>query len=38
LEGLTPVGRTTIAVLNINHPLRVALRETLIAEDLFPPE
>lgn len=38
LEGLTPIGRTTIHVLNINDPFRVALRETLIAEDLFPPE
>lgn len=37
LKGLTPVGRTTIAILNINHPFRVALRETLIAEDFFPP-
>lgn len=37
LIGRTPVGRVTIAVLNINDPFRVALREGLIAEGLFPP-
>jgi HNH endonuclease len=38
LIGRTPIGRVTIAVLNINDPLRVELREGLIAEGLFPPE
>ena len=37
LIGRTPIGRVTIFVLNINDPLRVALRESLIAEGLFPP-
>jgi len=36
LFGRTPVGRVTVAVLNINDPFRVALREGLIAEGLFP--
>ncbi len=37
LVGLTPIGRATIAVLGINFPSAVALREELIAEGLFPP-
>lgn len=37
LVGLTPVGRATVAVLNINDPLRVELRKGLIEEGLFPP-
>jgi hypothetical protein len=36
LVGNTPVGRTTIAVLQINHPDRVALREALMEEGVFP--
>jgi hypothetical protein len=35
LVGLTPQGRATIAVLEINHPLRVELRDRLIAEGLM---
>ncbi len=35
LVGKTPVGRTTIAVLAINHPDAVAVRESLIEEGLF---
>jgi hypothetical protein len=38
LFGKTPVGRTTIDVLNINDPICVDQREFLIAADLFPPE
>jgi hypothetical protein len=38
LVGRTAVGRVTIAVLNINDPLRVELREGLIGEGIFPPE
>lgn len=38
LEALTGVGRTTVYVLAINDPMRVALRESLIAEHIFPPE
>lgn len=38
LVGRTPVGRVTVAVLNINDPLRVELREELILEGRFPPE
>jgi hypothetical protein len=37
LLGRTPVGRVTVAVLDINDPLRVELREGLIAEGVFPP-
>ncbi len=37
LVGRTPPGRVTVAVLNINDPLRVDLRERLAAEGLFPP-
>ena len=37
LLGLTPVGRATIDVLTINHADYVALRESLIAEGVFPP-
>ncbi|WP_337176095.1 HNH endonuclease signature motif containing protein [Paludisphaera sp.] len=36
LEGMTPIGRATIAVLRINDPLRVELREALIAEGEHP--
>jgi hypothetical protein len=36
LVGVTPVGRTTVAVLAINSPTRVAVREALIAAGLFP--
>jgi hypothetical protein len=35
--GLTAIGRTTVAVLNINDPFRVELRQGLIEEGLFPP-
>ena len=37
LVGRTAVGRTTIAVLSINLPLRVAQRQALIREGVFPP-
>ncbi len=37
LVGRTPIGRETIAVLEINLPHRVALRQALIEENLFPP-
>jgi hypothetical protein len=36
LVGRTAVGRTTIAVLNVNHPLNVAVREQLLREGTFP--
>jgi hypothetical protein len=38
LTGLTPCGRATIDVLNINAPHRIELRELLILAGLFPPE
>ena len=38
LIGLTPTGRVTINILNINDPLRVELRQELIQEGVFPPE
>ena len=37
LIGRTPVGRATIAVLQINAPHRIAQRAALIAEGVFPP-
>lgn len=37
LCGLTPIGRATLAVLEINKPHRVALRQSLLEERLFPP-
>jgi hypothetical protein len=37
LVGRTAIGRTTIAVLKINHPDRVALRESLVESGAFPP-
>jgi hypothetical protein len=37
LVGRTAIGRTTIAVLGINVPDRVDLREELIEEGVFPP-
>jgi hypothetical protein len=37
LVGRTPVGRTTIAVLALNDPDAVAVREALIDEGVFPP-
>ena len=36
--GLTPCGRATIAVLNINAKHRIDLRELLLQADLFPPD
>ena len=38
LMGRTPIGRTTIAVLNINEAEAVATRGLLIEAGLFPPE
>jgi hypothetical protein len=35
LQGITAIGRATIAVLNINQPDRVALRAELIAQGVF---
>lgn len=37
LVGLTPCGRATVDVLNINAPHRVELREMLILGGVFPP-
>jgi HNH endonuclease len=38
LIGRTPVGRVTVALLQINDEYRVELREGLIEEGFFPPE
>jgi len=38
LVGLTPCGRATIAVLNMNVPHRIDLRALLIETERFPPE
>jgi hypothetical protein len=35
LEGITAIGRTTIAVLRINDPLRIQHRELLIELGVF---
>jgi hypothetical protein len=37
LIGRTPIGRVTVALLHINDEYRVALREGLIEEGVFPP-
>ena len=37
LIGRTAIGRLTIALLKINDPLRVDLRQNLMDEGLFPP-
>jgi hypothetical protein len=36
LVGRTPIGRVTVHVLGMNDPIRVALRQELIEEGLFP--
>jgi hypothetical protein len=36
LVGRTPIARATIAVLSINHPRIVGVREGLMAEGAFP--
>lgn len=38
LVGLTPCGRATADVLNINEPHRIELRELLILGGVFPPQ
>jgi len=38
LNGRTPIGRVTVALLNMNAPFRVAFRKRLIEQGLFPPE
>ncbi len=35
LIGRTAIGRVTVAVLNLNDPLRVDLREGLMEEGVF---
>jgi HNH endonuclease len=35
--GRTPIGRVTVAVLNMNGDFLVRLREALMTDDLFPP-
>jgi hypothetical protein len=37
LVGITAVGRTTVAVLQMNHPNRLAAREALADAGEFPP-
>lgn len=37
LRGRTRIGRTTIAVLSINHPDALAVRAALLEEGVFPP-
>ena len=37
LVGVTPVGRATVALLDINRPPRLAVRLALIEEGVFPP-
>ena len=37
IEGLTPVGRATLEVLNLNHSRRQRIREVEEAFGLYPP-
>ena len=37
LKGKTPIGRVTLYVLGMNLPHRIALRQILISEGVFPP-
>jgi hypothetical protein len=37
LVGRTPIGRVTVAVLNMNDEFLVRLREELMVDGLFPP-
>lgn len=37
ISGLSPTGRATARVLNINHPDAIAIRRSLIGEGVFPP-
>lgn len=37
LRGLTPIGRVTTALLQINMPFRIAIRAELIEQGIFPP-
>jgi hypothetical protein len=37
LSALTPAGRATVAILEINRHPRVSVRQTLIDEGVFPP-
>ncbi len=34
--GCTPIGRATVAVLQMNHPDRIDVRQALIREGIFP--
>jgi hypothetical protein len=38
LVGRTPIGRVTVELLAMNDPIRLALREELIEEGVFPPD
>jgi hypothetical protein len=37
LVGRTPIGRVTVSVLAMNDPVRLALRQQLLDEGVFPP-
>lgn len=37
IRGLSAVGRATVALLDVNRPPRVVVRESLIEEGVFPP-
>ena len=37
IVGRTPIGRVTVAVLNMNGEFLVRLREELMRDDMFPP-
>jgi hypothetical protein len=37
IVGLTSIGRTTVSVLAMNHPVQINARRALIAEGRFPP-
>lgn len=37
IVGRTPIGRTTVYVMAMNHPIARAVRAALLAEGVFPP-
>lgn len=34
--GITPTGRTTIFLLKLNEPIRLQIRQALIAQKIYP--
>lgn len=36
IQGITPVGRTTVFLLKLNEPTRLRIRQALILQELYP--